>query len=162
MISTRSDVNSYTIGISKSDRKIMKKFVKDHFKKGMTRADKVDYLLDYIHNETNYIKTSAQWSKIGGKSYIYDIFKLHLGQCAQYNGALAMFLAYLGYDARLVCGYRGYSPKNKWSHYWCEVKIDGVTYLMEAGNKKDGPWGFNCVLYYESDGKYIKNGKNCY
>ncbi len=160
MVSARSDVKSCKISISKSDRKIMKKFAKKHFKMGMTRAEKVEYLLSYIHNKTNYIKTSSQWNKISGKSYVYDIFKLHLGQCAQYNGALAMFLAYLGYDARLVCGYRG-TASNKWSHYWCEIKIDSVTYLMEAGNKKDGAWGFNCVLYSEADGKYIKNGKNC-
>ena len=159
VVSTRNDVNSWTMYISAADRKIMRKFAKKRFKKNMNREEKLRTVVNYIHNRTTYIKTSAQWSKISGKSYVHAIFKQNLGQCAQYNGALAAFMAYLGYDVRLVCGYRG-NGSSKWSHYWCEVKIDGLTYVMEAGNKKDGGWNHICNTYREASG-YIKNGKYC-
>ena len=50
-------------------------------------------------------------------------------------------------------------------HFWGEIKIDGVTYLLEVGEKVyDSPqwnykWQFMCLKYSEADGGYKKNRK---
>ncbi|WP_419562064.1 hypothetical protein [Ruminococcus sp.] len=70
-------------------------------------------------------------------------------------------MVYLGYDANLVMGNR----KGGGQHFWGEIKIDGVTYLLEVGEKVyDSPqwnykWQFMCLKYSEADGGYKKNGK---
>ena len=63
-------------------------------------------------------------------------------------------MVYLGYDANLVMGNR----KGGGQHFWGEIKIDGVTYLLEVGEKVyDSPqwnykWQFMCLKYSEADG----------
>ena len=66
------------------------------------------------------------------------IFTYRKGQCIQYNAAIASMMAYLGYDVNLVQGWVG-GVGNQ--HFWCEVHINGKTYVMETGNEgKNGSW----------------------
>ncbi len=147
-----------TVTISSSDRKILDDFAKKHFKKGWTAIKKAEYTLEWIHSNVTYA-TGSNFSKISSCSYVEAIFKKKLGQCAQYNGAYAMFLTYLGYEARIVQGWRGTSMSNKWSHYWCEIKVDGQWYLMETGNEgKSGSWQYFCQPYRNAGG-YLINKK---
>ncbi len=147
----------YTYNLSDNDIKILKSFAKNHFKKGMTEEEKLRYTLEWIHYNNTYA-LGDDWNKISGKSWVEAIFKYKLGQCAQYNGALAGMLVYLGYDARVIKGYRGYSYTGyKTQHFWCEVVIQGRRYVMETGNfKRNGSW--KCFLLpYSQCGGYIIN-----
>ncbi|MFT3950760.1 MAG: leucine-rich repeat protein [Oscillospiraceae bacterium] len=151
---------SYTAKLSANDIKILKAFAKKHFTTDMTRADKVTYTLNWINRNVTYASSSANWNKISGKSYVDAIFNYKLGQCAQYNGALVGMLAYLGYDVTLIQGYRGNISGSHWQHFWGEIKIAGLTLLLETGNYgKNGDWMY-CMTPYSEAGGYIKNRKN--
>ncbi len=142
----------YTYKMDKEDLAILKAFAKEHFTDKMSAADKVAYTMEWIHTKVQYANTSALWAKITGKSWVEAIFECRTGQCAQYNGALACMMAYLGYDSSLVQGYRG-SKGSVWQHFWAQVKIDGKTYLVEAGNRgKSGDWYYLCAKYSETKG----------
>ncbi len=144
----------YTYKMDKNDLAILKEFAKEHFTDKMSAADKVAYTMEWIHTKVQYANTSALWSKIAGKSWVEAIFQYKTGQCAQYNGALACMMAYLGYDSSMVQGYRSsrYS-RSVWQHFWAQVKIDGKTYLVEAGNRgKSGDWYYLCAKYSETKG----------
>lgn len=155
---TSKSTTAWVSTMSKRDRKTLSKFAKKHFKKGMTSIEKAQYTLEWINKNVKYAKGSS-YGKIGGCSYVDAVFNKKLGQCLQYNGAYAMMLTYLGYEARIVQGWRGSSMKNKWSHYWCEVKVDGKWYLMETGNFSDsGSWMHFCQPYRNAGG-YLINKK---
>ncbi len=149
-----------TVTLSDNDVKIIKKFAKDNFKKGMTEAEKVRVTLEWINKNVKYASASKDWNLISGLSYVNAIFNKKMGQCAQYNGALAGVMAYLGYDVSMVKGYRGSTTGYKTQHFWTEVKIQGKTYVMETGNYgRNGNWSYYCLTYSECGG-YIKNGKD--
>lgn len=154
VISYRSDVKEWTMSISAADKKIMDNFAAKHFTKNMSPYEKAQYLAEYIHYNVDYAYSDADFKRISGLTCVSAVFNKKTGQCYQYNGALAEFLAYMGYDVRLVCGYRGYSEKDRWSHYWCEITLDGTKYVIDAGNKKDGLYNF--VLPYECTDKYLR------
>ncbi len=148
---------AWTSSLSKKDKKTLQKFAKKHFKKGWSDMQKAQYTLEWINKNVHYAK-GKDYNKIAGCTYVDAIFNKKAGQCLQYNGAYAMMLTYLGYEARIVQGWRG-TPKNKWSHYWCEMKIDGKWYLMETGNYEDsGSWMYFCQTYRNAGG-YMLNGK---
>lgn len=160
VVNTRGKKNktAWTVTISKKDKKILDDFAKKNFKKGWSNVQKAEYTLNWINKKVKYAK-GKDYNKIAKKSYVDAIFKSKKGQCLQYNGAYAMFLTYLGYEARIIQGWRGRSTKNKWSHYWCEIKVDGKWYLMETGNYDDsGSWSYFCQPYAETSG-YIMNNK---
>ena len=121
----------------------------------MSDFEKMKYLTEYIHYSVAYADDSGM-RKIANMSCIQAAVVNKTGQCYHYNGALAEFLAYMGYDVRLVCGYResAYSG-NRISHYWCEVTLDGTTYVIDAGNQKDGLYTL-CLPYKCVDG-YVVN-----
>ncbi|MGN1417546.1 MAG: transglutaminase domain-containing protein [Oscillospiraceae bacterium] len=156
VVSYRSDINNWKMSISENDRKIMKKFAKEHFTEDMTPYDKIIYVSEYIHNEVDYVY-GDDFNSLGNLSPVEAVFSKHKGQCYQYNGAFAAFMAYMGYDVRLVAGHRGTDKDNMWSHYWCEICLDGKYYIMDAGNKKDGL--YNVFTPYECADKYMKDGK---
>jgi ribosomal protein S8 len=144
---------SYTYTISKSDRKILKSFAKEHFTEEMSVSEKVATTMEWIHTNVTYASSSSLWSKISGKSWVEAIFKYQAGQCAQYNGALACMMAYLGYDIAMVQGYRTSSRGSYWQHFWARVTIDNVNYIVEAGNAgKSGNWYYLCAKYSETKG----------
>lgn len=153
VISYRSDVTPWTMNISESDRKIFRKFEKEHFTSDMSFYEKVEYLARYIHYNVDYAY-GDDYGKVSGLSCADAVFNKHSGQCYQYNGALAEFLAYMGFDVKLVSGYRGTGPDNRWSHFWCEITIDGKKYILDAGNKKDGLYNF--LIGYENT-RYLTN-----
>lgn len=51
-------------------------------------------------------------------------------------------MAYLGYDVNLVQGWVG-GVGNQ--HFWCEVHINGKTYVMETGN--EGKTAVGCTSW---------------
>ncbi|MGN1421472.1 MAG: transglutaminase domain-containing protein [Eubacterium sp.] len=160
VLNTRNSKSStaWKVTITKKDKKILDNFAKKHFKKGWTDVQKAQYTLEWINKNVKYAY-GGKYNKIAKCSYVEAIFSKKCGQCLQYNGAYAMFLTYLGYEARIIQGWRGSSMKNKWSHYWCEIKIDGKWYLMETGNMEDsGSWMYFCQPYRNAGG-YLINKK---
>ena len=157
VVSTRKKKTTtvWSYSLSKKDKKTLKKFCDKHFKgKKMSRAEKAEYTLNWINKNVKYAYGKS-YSKIGNKSYVDAIFNKKLGQCLQYNGAYAAFLTYLGYEARVIEGYR----RGNINHYWCEVKVHGRWYLCETGNYgKNGDWMYFCSRYANAGG-YLKNGK---
>lgn len=149
----------YNINLSDSDIKLLDKFKKKYFKEGMTREEQLQVTLNWINQNVKYA-LNDDWTKISGKTWVEAIFKYKLGQCAQYNGAMAAMMAYLGYDVQVVMGYRGTWKTNYWQHFWTEVKIQGSTYIVETGNYgRSGGWSYLVRRYSEAPG-YIKNQKN--
>ena len=142
----------YKYTMSKQDLATLKAFAKEHFTENMDAEDKVAYTMEWIHQNVTYASAAENWKKIAGKSFVDAIFNHRLGQCAQYNGALIGMMAYLGYNASLVQGYRA-SKYSTWQHFWGQVKIDGETYLVEAGNAgKSGNWYYLCAKKSETKG----------
>lgn len=140
--------------LTAEEKKILKNFASKHFKSDWSAAKKVEYTADWIRKNMKY-------GRIPTASHSKNIFVYKEGQCSDYNGALVEMMVYLGYDANLVMGNR----RGGGQHFWGEIKIDGVTYLLEVGEKVyDSPqwnykWEFLCLKYSEADGGYKKNGK---
>lgn len=149
---------SYTYNLSSNDIKILKDFAATNFTSTMSDSEKLYTTLKWINRNITYA-TGTNWNKISGKSWVEAIFKMKLGQCAQYNGAMAAMTAYLGYDASVIQGYRGSYSGYHWQHFWCEVNIQGRKYLMETGNYgKDGSWSYFLCPYAQTSG-YVINQK---
>lgn len=124
----------FTFSLSQKDKQILQNFMDEHFKEGMTNTEKIEYTIEWLHNNINYAATSAECSKLSSSTAECG-FVQKSGQCLQYNGALACMLAYMGYETNLI-----YLKNNSWQHYTCQVRINGRVFRMEAGNKglKDG------------------------
>lgn len=154
---TKKSYKHWTITLTKSEKKIIKDFFYKKYKgNNPSRAEMAKYAFDWIHKNVDY---DYSYSKVTA-SCTESIFKKKAGQCLQYNGAMAEVLTYLGYEARVIEGYRANkSGKPTVNHFWCEVKINGEWYLMETGNEgKNGWWQHYCEPYRYGDG-YTKNGK---
>ena len=148
-----------TSNITKNDRNIINGFNALSYTTDMSPYYRIRHTFMYIHNEVDYATTSAQYSAISGATYTSAIFEKQIGQCAQYNGAMVTYLARLGFNTKLIHGYRGTSNSNKWQHFWGEVKLNGVTYVIETGNQgKDGSWNY-FFTPYKNTKKYLKCGK---
>ena len=150
--SYRSDIKPWTMNVTDSDKKILDKFIGENFTDDMSPYEKAEYAAQYIHNIVDYAY-GDDYNRISGLSCVSAVFEKHSGQCYQYNGALAELLAYMGYNVKLMAGYRGYDSNDRWSHYWCEITIDGTKYVLDAGNKKDGLYNFG--LPYECTSRYL-------
>ncbi len=163
VVNTR-EKKSYTdwsFELTKSDYKIIDDFFYNAYKgKNPSRAEMADYALQWIHKNVDY---AYDYSKVDGLSYADAIFNKKAGQCLQYNGAMAEVLTYLGYEARVIKGWRtDSSGEPTVSHFWCEAKILGRWYLFETGNYgKNGSWQHFCELYGYGMG-YTKNGVTAY
>lgn len=150
---------SYDVSISEKDFEILAQFAAENFPENCTREDQLWITLQWIHKNVDYAYVGEKWDSIQGLSWVEAVFVKQRGQCVQYNGALAAMMAYLGYDAQMVQGYRGTYPSNYWQHFWPEVVIDGKTYMMECGNYgKSGNWYYFLCTYDETS-KYICNQK---
>lgn len=138
-----------------NDLKAVKKFAKSHFQSSWSDEQKVLYTLAWI-NRNNTYDTEYKHIRPG---YAESIFEGRWGQCSQYNGALIEVMSYLGYDATLIQGFRGYDVKEGKQHFWGEVKVGSKKYVMETGNfGKNGGWSYFCTSYKYAGG-YIKNQK---
>lgn len=146
--------------ISDRDWAVLENFAREHFLPTWTPAMKAAYTLYWINRNVTYASTSSLWNSISGQGYAEAIFVTRVGQCAQYNGALCEMLCYLGYDARMIQGYRSSRSGSYFQHFWCEINVDGTYYCMETGNyAQSGNWSFFCDLYYPegSATRYVKN-----
>lgn len=145
----KNTVSEHTL--TAEEKKILADFAAKHFTADMTAGDKVCYTAEWIRNHLEY-------GPIPTYSHTKNIFVKKQGQCSDYNGAMVEMMIYLGFDARLIQGYRNGSTQ----HFWGEVIIDGSVFLMEVGEKVwDGggyKWCFYCNTYSEADGGYYKNG----
>lgn len=150
---------SYNVTLSDNDVKILKNFASKNFTSSMNREQRLRVTLNWINKNVTYA-TGNNWNQIANKSWVEAIFTYKKGQCAQYNGAMAAMMVYLGYDAYVIQGYRGTWKSNYWQHFWCEVNIGGLKYIMETGNYgKNGNWSYFLTPYSETSG-YIVNCKN--
>lgn len=139
---TKSVTTTHTL--TAEEKKILKNFAAKHFKKGWSAAQKVVYTSEWIRNNMKY-------GNIPTASHTKNIFVYKEGQCSDYNGAMIEMMTYLGYDARVIRGWRtGGGP-----HSWGEITIDGQVYLIEVGETTyDSPswgykWKFLCQMYSE-------------
>ena len=122
----------------------------------MSAYDKAEYLSKYIHYNVKYAETNEDWNKISGVSPTKAIFELHTGQCYQYNAAFTLFLAYLGFDVRLIASYReSVYGGNRISHYWGEITLDGKKFILDAGNTNTSLYYF-AVPYENEPGNYVR------
>lgn len=149
----------FRVNLTDRDIAILDKFAAKHFKDGWTDEQKLEYTLLWINENVTYA-LGKDWTKIESKTYVEAVFKYKLGQCVQYNGAMAAMMVHLGYPARLIMGFRGSWPDNYWQHFWVESKINGSIYVVECGNMgRSGYWTYFFEPYSYTFG-YIKNQKN--
>ncbi|MCD7741366.1 MAG: transglutaminase-like domain-containing protein, partial [Ruminococcus sp.] len=123
---TKSSANKSKV--SDADKKILKEFADTYFQDGWSDMDKIVYTYIWLMHSLTYAETTEQWNKVVGLSYVDAAFNKKLGQCIQYNGALTAMINYLGYDASVVGGLSGWG----YQHFWCEMTIDGVVYVLDA------------------------------
>lgn len=159
--------NWYAGILSDTDKQLIEKFAKEHFKDDMTPAEKACITWDWIHNNVRYPYDDFV-SSCSNKTAVECIFRDKVGQCLQYNGAMEAMLLYLGFDAREVHGTRSQSsitPGNGHDHYWCEVKIGNKIYLIDTGNSGDsGDIALThfCITYDEAYKIDVSNGFGYY
>ncbi len=141
--------SQWTCTLSDNDIKILEKFKKEHFTSDMTREEQLLTVWEWIHYNVSYAYAGDDWNSISDKSWVEAIFTYKKGQCAQYNGAMAAMMAYLGYDVNMVQGWVGSTDTQ---HFWTEVTIGGTSYLMETGNAgKNGMWSYFMIDYQSCD-----------
>ncbi|MDD6084440.1 MAG: dockerin type I repeat-containing protein [Oscillospiraceae bacterium] len=137
------------VSISKRERAAIERFANSHFKSNWTPQQKIAYTLAWIHTEVDYAYVGEKWNAImkGGWGNAEAIFDHKLGQCVQYNGALAEMMVYLGYDnIYLVQGWINFADGSRTQHFWTEIVINGKVYEMETGNLgKNGTWCGFCT-----------------
>ena|GEM_PF-2505730 len=154
-----------TYTLTAEEKGILDDFAKAHFKSGWTPAQKAIYTANWIHNNFKYL-WGTDYANAQAKcwSFVKRCFYYKSGQCCDYNGGFVAMMNYLGFDARLVKGYRNGGNQ----HFWGEIDIGGYTYLLEVGDKQyDSPawgyvWAFLCQRYSETNesGSYDKFGKS--
>ncbi|MBQ1463712.1 MAG: hypothetical protein IIZ18_02785 [Ruminococcus sp.] len=135
---------SDTFYISDEDRRIMDEFAKEHFTDDMTRYDKLNYLADWLNENVIYAEGDL-YNEIIADSWVKACLAKKLGQCLQYNGAMAEFMAYMGYDVYML---EMWLEGNSRQHFRSEVNIDGQAYSIEVGNASSGydmKWGFSPI-----------------
>ncbi len=126
-----------TITLKEKDIAILEEFANTHFTEDMTMAQKLWITQQWIHKKVDYAYAGEKWNSIVNLSYVEAIFVNRMGQCVQYNGAMAAMMIWFGYDVYMVKGWTDTGNQ----HFWTEVVIDGTTYLMECGNYgKNGNW----------------------
>ena len=140
----------FTIHLSDNDIAIIEQFAAEHFPEDSTIAEKLYITHQWIHYNVDYAR-GDKWNAIVDKSYVDAIFNYRMGQCVQYNGAMAAVLAYYGYDVYMV---RGWTDPGC-QHYWTECVLDGNTYLVETGNSgSNGDWWQYFFEEYPNPGAY--------
>ncbi|SEK65425.1 fibronectin type III domain-containing protein [Ruminococcus albus] len=155
------------ITISDEDMATIKRFVDAHYKSDMSVGEFLDYTVQWLNKNISYADGyhGPAYSEIWNRSHVDNCFNYKVGQCIQYNSTICAVMRYLGYDARVIQGWRGTSLDNKWQHFWCEVTINGTDYVMDSYNYgTDGDWYFVCATYeetapYSYNSHYIMNKK---
>lgn len=128
------------ITFRESDFEIIEAFADEHFSPDMTLSECLYETWWWIHCNVDYAYAGEKWNAIVNKTYPDAVFNARMGQCVQYNGAMAAVLAYYGFDVYMVKGWTN-PPANTSQHYWTEVMIDGSRYYVETGNQgKNGDY----------------------
>ncbi|MDE6501972.1 MAG: hypothetical protein K2L10_07810 [Ruminococcus sp.] len=129
---------STTYYVSDADRKILDEFAEEHFTPYMTNYDKLKCAWLWLNENVTYASGDLYY-EIWGYSWVRACFVEKMGQCLQYNGALAELLAYMGYDVYML---EMWTDKENQSnqHFRAEVNIDGQAYSFEVGNQKLYPY----------------------
>ncbi|GEM_PF-237708 len=147
----------FTIKLSDRDYQIIEKFAAEHFSPDMTLSERLYETWWWIHCNVDYAYAGTKWNTIESKSYPDAIFNYKLGQCVQYNGAMAAVMAYYGFDVYMVKGWTN-PPTNSVQHYWTEANINGTRYYIETGNQgKNGDYWQYFFVDAETV-KYTKTG----
>ncbi len=123
--------------ITDNDRQLLEKFIEENFTSDMTNYDRIRYFMEWIHDNIDYA-TEEQYQEhtMWDGEFVKDVLEVKAGQCLQYNGALAEYLAYLGYDVYMLRMY----TEGGLHHYRAELDIDGIVYGMEVGDRgSDNP-----------------------
>ena len=119
------------------DIALLEAFAAEHFTDEMTVTQKLWITHQWIHSNVTYAFADVTPEGFWSLTYADAIFRLQLGQCVHYNGAMADMLAYLGFDVYMVKGKVG--GRNQ--HFWTEVLIGDQRYYVETGNKgKNGSY----------------------
>lgn len=156
VVSTRDDVRSFKINISDADKKTMDAVIAECCKAEMSNYERLRAIYEYVQGSFKYAYGDL-WDEIDGLSPVDAIINHHLGQCYQYNACMAEFFNYLGYDSRVIAGYRcNRSGTSRWSHFWTELMLDGTPYLVEVGEPENNWYGWFIVTYENSDNRYLK------
>ena len=131
---TRENGKVYqTIKLRDADIQTLDKLAAVHFSEENTPAEKLYVTHQWIHYTNRYAYAGELWDTIVAKSYVDAVFNYKLGQCIQYNGAMAGMLAYMGYNVWMEG-----TPGVHWTTY---VELDGKVYNVECGNYgKNGEW----------------------
>ena len=123
--------------VSDSDKEVLKQFAEEHFTPDMTNYDKILYFMNWVHDNLEYA-TYEQYQEytLWDGNFVNAVVNLKVGQCLQFNGALAEFMSQMGYDVYLV----HMETRPGIPHYRMDLNIDGVVYGMEVGDKtSDNP-----------------------
>ena len=121
--------------LTDDDIKTIERFAAEHFAPSMTLTQKLWITLQWIHKQVTYAYDYPP--EVYLTTYADTIFNHKLGQCLQYNGAMASVLAYFGFDVYMCKG----CTKSGSQHFWTEVLIGGKRYYVETGNfGKNGKW----------------------
>ncbi len=129
-IKVNPPVYKATYTVSANDKRILDKFAAEHFTEDMSNYDKIEYTWRWLNYNVTYASGSL-YSQIAANSWVEACFEKKMGQCLQYNGALAEMLAYMGYDVYLL---EMWLDGNSNQHFRAEVNIDGQAYSIEVGN----------------------------
>ncbi len=147
-----------TLNVYQSEIDVYKEFAEEHFEAGMTNYQKIWYLADWMHENVKYA-TAEEYSKyvLWDGRYVTHCLVDKVGQCIQYNGALAQILSYMGYDAYMLEMY------TSGQHFRCECTIDGIPFSFEVGDKgSDSPqWNYRWLwIFSEKEVKLPERPSN--
>ena len=146
----------FTLYLRDEDIANIEAFAAEHFTDDMTLYDKLYTVHQWIHYENEYAYAGAKWNEICNLTYTDAIFNHKKGQCVQYNGAMALFLAYYGFDVYMVRGWTNPGVQ----HYWTEVNLGGKVYVVECGNSgKNGDWWQSFFKEIDGLGQAYYTGK---
>jgi len=159
------DSDVFALTVSDSEKQILDNFASEHFTAGMTNYDKTVALMKWTHDNVVYADGKdgrpSYWD-IAGLGYADACINYKAGQCVQYNGIIAEYLAYLGYDVYMLRCYSGDVGKGGGVHFRTEVNIDGIAYSLETGETASDypPTGYRWEWFFDPNHALLVNRPN--
>ena len=123
---------STTYYVTADDKRILDEFAAENFTPDMTNYDKLECAWEWLNKNVTYAAGDL-YNKISPYSWVRACFTEKMGQCLQYNGALAELLAYMGYDVYMLEMWLDKENQDN-QHFRAEVNIEGQAYSIEVGN----------------------------
>lgn len=144
------------LAVPDSDKELLAHFSEEHFSPGMTNYDKILYFMNWIHDNNNYAtyEQYQEYTMWDGR-FVNSVVELRIGQCLQFNGALAELMCQMGYDVYMIHCY----SEGGYQHYRFDVNIDGIVYGMEVGDRQyDSPaTGYRWMWAFDSGRPMLVN-----